>query len=114
MSSVLLEEIDNCYLNSFCALFRFDEGKSPDPIFLGYLLRSEPVREYLSRGAKGATRYNISRATFRNLLILVPPGSEQKKIADCLRPLDDLIMAQSRKFDALKKHKQGLIQRLFP
>ena len=114
MSSVLLEEIGNCYLNSFCALFRFDEGKSPDPVFLGYLLRSTTAREHLSRGAQGATRYNISRATFRSLPILIPSGPEQKKIADCLGSLDDLIAAEGRKLEALRQHKQGLMQQLFP
>ena len=114
MSSVLLEEIGNCYLNSFCALFRFDEGKSPDAAFLGYLLRSATAREHLSRGAQGATRYNISRATFRSLPILIPSGPEQQKIADCLGPLDDLIAAEGRKRDSLRQHKRGLMQQLFP
>ena len=114
MSSVLLEGIGNCYLNSFCALFRFDEGRSPDPVFLGYLLRSAPAREHLSRGAQGATRYNISRATFRSLPILIPSGPEQKKIADCLGPLDDLIAAEGRNLDSLRQHKRGLLQQLFP
>ena len=114
MSSVLLEEIGNCYLNSFCALFRFDEGKSPDPVFLGYLLRSASVREHLSRGAQGATRYNISRATFRSLPILIPSGPEQRKIANCLCPLDDLIAAEDRELASLREHKRGLMQQLFP
>ena len=114
MSSVLLEKIGNCYLNSFCALFRFDEGKSPDPVFLGYLLRSAPAREHLSRGAQGATRYNISRATFRSLPILIPSVPEQKKIADCLGSLDELIAAEGQKLEALRQHKQGLMQQLFP
>ena len=114
LSSVLLEEIGNCYLNSFCALFRFDEGKSPDPVFLGYLLRSATAREHLSRGAQGATRYNISRATFRSLPILIPSGPEQKKTADCLGPLDDLIAAEGRMLDSLRQHKRGLMQQLFP
>ena len=114
MSSVLLEEISKCYLNSFCALFRFDEGKSPDPVYLGYLLRAAPAREHLSRGAQGATRYNISRATFCNLPILIPSGPEQRKIADCLVSLDDLIAAESQKLEALQQHKQGLVQQLFP
>lgn len=114
MSSVLLEEIGNCYLNSFCALFRFDEGKSPDTVFLGYLLRSAPTREHLSRGAQGATRYNISRSTFRSLPILIPTGPEQKKIADCLTSIDDQLNAHACKLDMLKQHKQGLLQQLFP
>ena len=115
MSSVLLEDISNCYLNSFCTLFRFAEGKSSlNPIFLGYMLRSATPRQYLSRGAQGATRYNISRSIFRSLPILVPSGREQCKIADCLGSLDNLIMANSRKLEALWRQKQGLMQQLFP
>ena len=114
MSSVLLDDVSNCYLNSFCALFRFHEGKSPDPVFLGYLLRSAPVRDHLFRGAQGATRFNISRVTFRSLPIPIPSGHEQRKIAACLGTLDDVIAAEGRKLDALRQHKQGLMQQLFP
>ena len=114
MSSVLLSEIENCYLNSFCALFRFDDGKLPNPVFLGYLLRSALVRAHLSRGAQGATRYNISKIIFQSLPLHLPSGSEQQKIADCLGSLDDLIAAQDRKLEALRQYKQGLMQQLFP
>ncbi|PQO87265.1 restriction endonuclease subunit S, partial [Massilia phosphatilytica] len=40
--------------------------------------------------------------------------SEQKKIADCFTSLDDLIFAQTEKLLALKEHKKGLMQKLFP
>lgn len=39
---------------------------------------------------------------------------EQQKIADCLMSLDDVIAAQGRKVEALKAHKKGLMQHLFP
>ena len=39
---------------------------------------------------------------------------EQQKIADCLSSLDELIAAQARKVDALKTHKKGLMQQIFP
>jgi type I restriction enzyme S subunit len=52
------------------------------------------------------------------LPVPIPGGeksvSEQQKIADCLSSLDELIAAQARKVDALKKHKKGLMQDLFP
>jgi type I restriction enzyme, S subunit len=38
---------------------------------------------------------------------------EQQKIAECLTSLDELIAAQGRKVEALKKHKRGLMQPLF-
>mgnify|MGYP003816250703 CR=1 FL=1 len=45
---------------------------------------------------------------------LFPSLAEQKKIADCLRSLDELIAAHVRKLGALKTHKEGLMQQLFP
>jgi type I restriction enzyme S subunit len=46
--------------------------------------------------------------------VLVPHPIEQKKIADCLTSLDEVIAAQGRKVEALKTHKRGLMQQLFP
>ena len=39
---------------------------------------------------------------------------EQQKIADCLTSLYEVIAAQGRKVEALKAHKRGLMQQLFP
>jgi len=44
----------------------------------------------------------------------LPALAEQKKIGDCLASLDDLITAQTQKLAALKTHKKGLMQQLFP
>lgn len=41
-------------------------------------------------------------------------SGEQQKIADCLSSIDDLITAQAKKIEALKAHKKGLMQQLFP
>lgn len=49
--------------------------------------------------------------------IKVPTPSEpleQQKIADCLASLDEVINLQIQKLDALKDHKKGLMQQLFP
>lgn len=57
-------------------------------------------------------RYYISE--YQNLNVNVPNPTEQQKIADCLSSLDDLISAHTDKLDALKEHKKGLMQNLFP
>ena len=57
-------------------------------------------------------RHWISK--FAPMSILVPRPNEQQKIADCLTSVDELIAAQARKVDALKTHKKGLMQQLFP
>ena len=46
--------------------------------------------------------------------IPTPSPREQQKVADCLDSLDDLIAAEGRKLEALRQHKQGLLQQLFP
>jgi type I restriction enzyme S subunit len=40
--------------------------------------------------------------------------AEQQKIAECLSSVDEVIAAQARKVEALKTHKKGLMQQLFP
>ena len=39
---------------------------------------------------------------------------EQQRIADCLFSLDARLRAQVQKLNALKLHKQGLLQQIFP
>ena len=41
-------------------------------------------------------------------------NEEQKKIAECLSSIDDLISAQTEKIETLTQHKKGLLQGLFP
>jgi type I restriction enzyme S subunit len=56
----------------------------------------------------------ISYKQFSELMLPVPDLAEQQKIAECLNSVDDLMAAQTRKVDALKTHKKGLMQQLFP
>ena len=57
----------------------------------------------------------INKTEFSKFVVPVPKvHNEQQQIADCLSSIDDLITAQSQKIDALKTHKKGLMQQLFP
>jgi type I restriction enzyme S subunit len=57
---------------------------------------------------------NITGTDVANFPIAYPSKGEQRQIANALASLDDLITALSQKIDALKTHKQGLMQQLFP
>ena len=57
-------------------------------------------------------RYYISE--YQHIVVRVPRPEEQQKIADCLFSLDEVIELQSQKLEALKAHKNGLMQQLFP
>lgn len=83
--------------------------------FGGYLFKSDWVRKQIQREAQGAKVLGISATRISNVQILYPNNSkEQQKIATCLSSIDDLITAQSQKIEALKMHKKGLLQGLFP
>lgn len=57
----------------------------------------------------------INKTLFSSIEILVPNSTkEQQKIAECLSSLDDLINSVADKIEALKDHKKGLMQKLFP
>lgn len=57
---------------------------------------------------------HISAKQIKEFRICFPSDAEQHRIASCLSSLDDLIAAQNNKLEALKTHKKGLMQQLFP
>lgn len=63
---------------------------------------------------KSTMMTNLIAKDFLKQHILVPSLTEQQKIASCLSSLDDLIAVESAKVEALKDHKKGLMQQLFP
>lgn len=56
----------------------------------------------------------INKSLFSSVRLLVPKLDEQQRIASCLSSLDALITAEAQKLEALKSHKKGLMQQLFP
>ncbi len=72
------------------------------------------LRKHITSGARSNGLLNISKEAFYGVKIPTPKVAEQKKIADCLSSLDNLLTAEVQKLDALKKYKKGLLQQLFP
>ena len=72
------------------------------------------LKKHITSGARSNGLLNISKETFFNVEIPTPSLAEQQEIADCLDSADALIAAQGRKVEALKAHKKGLMQQLFP
>lgn len=82
--------------------------------FTFYLINSKYFRKKAEEKSTGSTRKRIGLDELKSIPILIPILQEQKKIADCLSSLDELIEAHEQKLDALKQHKKGLMQHLFP
>ncbi|MBN2738867.1 MAG: restriction endonuclease subunit S [Spirochaetales bacterium] len=70
------------------------------------------IQQILNLSLRDGKSINYKQAS--ELLIIYPEKTEQQKIADCLSSLDELIDAHSKKLDALKEYKKGLMQQLFP
>ena len=84
--------------------------------FVASILGSDKGRAALSKLAKGSSgsMKNITKPDVLAVLVVAPSPAEQQKIAECLSSVDELMAAQARKVDALKTHKKGLMQQLFP
>ncbi len=96
--------------------FRLNNGYS-DSFFQNCFeqnLHGKQLKRHITSGARSNGLLNISKENFFGIEIPTPSFPEQQKIAACLASLDEAIAAQARKVDALKKHKKGLMQQLFP
>ncbi|EIW8515929.1 TPA: restriction endonuclease subunit S [Klebsiella pneumoniae] len=85
------------YLNSFSFGVRFNNKIKLTPEFLKYLFRTNKMRKEISKTASGVTRFNISKARFKKILIpILCPNNPEKSLAiqsEIVRILD--------KFDTL-------------
>ena len=85
------------------------------PCFLNQYLISHDGQKQIDSFQAGGNRQGLNFEQIRLILIPLPAVfTEQQKIADCLSSLDELIAAETQKLDALKIHKKGLMQQLFP
>lgn len=107
--------------NSIFTCFRI-KGDLLSPYYLNYLflgnLHGRWLRKFVEVGARAHGSLSINDSDLLALPVPVPAGpnslKEQQKIADCLDSADALIAAQGWKVEALKAHKKGLMQQLFP
>jgi type I restriction enzyme S subunit len=85
------------------------------PAFLNQFIISSGGQKQIDSFQAGGNRQGLNFVQIRSFSIPVPPDkTEQQKIASCLSSLDELIAAQSQKIEALKVHKKGLMQGMFP
>jgi len=103
-------------LGSFCPIdttfyITASDATKTDFHFLYFLLKNANVQGIQDLGSvPGLNR----KMVYMTQVLLPLARREQQKIADCLNSLDDLIAAEGRKLEALRRHKQGLMQQVFP
>lgn len=114
MTSVLLEDIEECYLNSFCFGFRLYNFDDLLPEFVPYLFRGIQVRKNISILGQGSTRYNLPKTQLLNRLFLnLPPLPTQRKISQILSTADAVIEKTQAAIAKYKAIKQGMLRDMF-
>lgn len=99
--------IGKFYCTNVCGVLLNDDGYA-----------NQCVSEILNSVARKHVSYvgnpKLMNNAMAKIQIPLPSLQEQQKIADCLSSLDEVIALQSQKLEALKQHKKGLMQQLFP
>lgn len=96
------------WVNNHAHVLKFENNFTQ--ILVESYLNSIDLSEFLT----GMAQPKLNRAKLDVIPIPLPKEKEQHKIAECLSNLDSLIVAQGDKIEALKSHKKGLMQALFP
>ncbi len=112
MCSVLMDDIPNLYLNSFCFGFRLFSEELSNGMFLSYYFRSKLGRKLIYSLAQGATRYNLSKTNFLKLVLRIPEPEEQAAIANVLVLIDREIQSLEQKLHKYQLIKRGMMQTL--
>ena len=95
-------------------VFKFKDGGND---FYEHYFKTTGWHTYMRQASSTGARHDrmaISSDDFMAMPLPVPTPKEQQKIAECLSSVDALMVAHARKVDALKTHKKGLMQQLFP
>jgi type I restriction enzyme S subunit len=112
MSSAVLTDIGQLYLNSFCFGFRIKKQNEFTPSFAKHLFRSAELRRAISSLAQGSTRYNLSKNEFLKINIHLPKRAEQEQIVEVLDAVETVHAKEQMKLKKLKSEKSALMQQL--
>lgn len=82
--------------------------------FLFYLLLSKEFLDYAKKHSDRGKIPKVNREALMAYIASLPAPDEQRQIAEFLCSIDDLLASQTRKVEALRTHKNGLMQKLFP
>lgn len=99
---------------SFTTLIARPNNKFINSDFLCLYVNSELGQAFFESTKIGGGQQNVNAGSLSEMPIPYPSLKEQQKIAATLSSLDELITAQSEKLEALKMHKKGLMQGMFP
>ena len=104
-------EIDGCIHDGWLLLR--DTKKEFNLSYLCELLGSPNVLSQYKRLAAGSTVNNLNKDLVASVTVNLPCIEEQKKIADFLLSIDDIISSQEERISTLETYNRGLISQIF-
>lgn len=110
-ASVLLEDIEDCVFSGF-VLKAHPKNNRFLPLYCKYCFMTPEVREAIIKSCTYTTRALTNGRQLSALKICLPPLSEQRRIAEALSDLDELIASLEKLIEKKKAIKQGAMQEL--
>lgn len=111
-SAVVMEDMGEVYLNSFCRGLHFTSNKIYAN-FINFQLQAQNYRDALRFEARGFTRINIKVDKISSMYVSLPPLSEQKAIATYLdekcSKIDKLVANIEKQISLYTDMKRSLI-----
>ena len=111
MSSVLLDDIDDCVFSGFVLRGR-PKNDMFVPEYCKYCFTTEAIRSAIIMGCTYTTRALTNGTQLSAIETVVPPKPEQEAIAKSLTEIDDLISSLEKLITKKKAIKQGAMQEL--
>jgi type I restriction enzyme S subunit len=113
VGSIGLNKYGTAVISDVYEIFTIKEGYAPN--FISELIQRPHNLYKVLRFRQGCLygQYRIYATDFLNVVSRAPHKGEQHKISAFLSLLDSRIAAQRKLVELLKKHKRGLIRRLF-
>ena len=96
------------------SVFRFGDSNND---FYAYYFKTTGWHQYMRQASSTGARHDRMAITNDDFMAMPLPAStpeEKQKIADCVASLDERLDLEVQKLNALKAHKYGLMQQLFP
>ena len=104
-------KIDGCIHDGWLLLR--ERNRPFDKVFLCEYLGSKSVQCQYERLAAGSAAKNLNIDLVSNVIIDLPSLQEQRKIADLLLAVDEVIEKQQAEITAWAQYKKGVAQKLF-
>ena len=109
LATVIDGELSNTVFSGFLLRYRTDELVTG---YKRYAFAEANFRQRIIASSTISANTNINQAVLRKLFVIVPPLPEQRKIAEALSDVDELISALGKLIEKKRNIKTGTMQEL--